>query len=325
MNKNMREKTVLVTGGAGFIGSHLARRLVREGTRVVVVVKYRSMIDSVRLAPVWDDIEVVEADLRNLDSARSLAGRTYDAVFHLAAYNHVGDSFIHVQESILSNMLATANLMEAGLEYDRFIYIASSEVYGFQEDIPFTESSMPFPISPYAIGKYGGELYAKMKQHQTKKQIICLRPFNTFGPYQSERAVIPEFIIKCLKGVPVELTEGTQTREFNFVENIVDGMLLAAVVDPIPSGSINLGSGEEISIRNLVKRIHELTGSQSELRIGALEDRPTEIWRMKADFLQARDKLEWESVVGFDEGLKRTVDWYRNFLDVFGSAGLAGL
>ena len=159
----MREKTVLVTGGAGFIGSHLVRRLVQEGARVTVVVKYRSMIDSVRLAPVWDDIEVVEADLRNLDSARSLANVSYDVVFHLAAYNHVGDSFTHVQESILSNMLATANLMEAGLEYERFIYIASSEVYEFQEEIPFTESSMPFPISPYAVGKYGGELYAKMK------------------------------------------------------------------------------------------------------------------------------------------------------------------
>ncbi|MDP7012119.1 MAG: GDP-mannose 4,6-dehydratase, partial [Verrucomicrobiota bacterium] len=245
--------------------------------------------------------------------------------FHLAAYNHVGDSFTHVQESILSNMLATANLMEAGLEYERFIYIASSEVYGFQESVPFTESSMPFPISPYAIGKYGGELYAKMKRHQTNKQIICLRPFNTFGPYQSERAVIPEFIIKCLKGESVELTEGTQTREFNFVENIVGGMLLATGVDPVPIGSINLGSGEEIAIRDLVQRIHELTGSQSELRIGALENRPTEIWRMQADFLHAEETLGWKSGVGFDEGLRRTVDWYRKFLDVFGSAGLAGL
>lgn len=292
---------------------------------MTVVVKYRSMIDSVRLAPVWDDIEVVEADLRNLDSARSLANVSYDVVFHLAAYNHVGDSFTHVQESILSNMLATANLMEAGLEYERFVYIASSEVYGFQESVPFTESSMPFPISPYAIGKYGGELYAKMKRHQTNKQIVCLRPFNTFGPYQSERAVIPEFIIKCLKGVPVELTGGTQTREFNFVENIVDGMLLAAGVDPVPTGSVNLGSGEEIAIRDLVQRIHELTGSQSELRIGALENRPTEIWRMQADFMQAKETLGWESVVGFNEGLQRTVDWYRKFLKVFGSAGLTGL
>jgi len=322
----MREKTVLVTGGAGFIGSHLVRRLIQEGARVTVVVKYRSMIDSVRFAPVWDDIGVVEADLRNLDSARSLSKNSYDIVYHLAAYNHVGDSFIHVQESILSNILATANLLEAGLEYGRFVYTASSEVYGLQKSVPFAESSMPFPISPYAVGKYGGELYARMKHHQTGGEIICLRPFNTFGPYQSERAVIPELISKCLRGETVETTAGRQTREFNYVGNIIDGFVAAGTVAKAPAGPVNIGSGEEIAIADLVRLIHRLTESESELRIGALADRPTEIWRMFADAGRARDLLGWEPRVDFETGMRLTVNWFRSFLEVYrGPTGLAKL
>ena len=148
----MRNKTVLVTGGAGFIGSHLVRRLVAEGARVTVVVKYRSLIDAPRLAGVWDDLELVEADLRNLDSVLALGGKTYDRVYHLAAYNHVGDSFTHVQEAMGANAMATANLMEHGPEAGRFVYIASSEVYGLQAEMPFRETARPFPISPYAVG-----------------------------------------------------------------------------------------------------------------------------------------------------------------------------
>ena len=322
----MRNKTVLVTGGAGFIGSHLVRRLVAEGARVTVVVKYRSLIDAPRLAGVWDDLELVEADLRNLDSVLALGGKTYDRVYHLAAYNHVGDSFTHVQEAMGANAMATANLMEHGPEAGRFVYIASSEVYGWQTEVPFRETSRPFPISPYAVGKYAGELYAHMKRHQTGGEIICLRPFNTFGPYQSERAVIPELIWKCLRGEPVETTQGKQTREFNFVENIVDGFIAAGTVEKAPEEPVNLGSGEEIAIVDLVRLIHRLTESKSELRIGALPDRPTEIWRMAADASRAKELLGWEPAVNFEEGMQRTVDWFRRFLEIYrGPEGLTKL
>ena len=146
-------KRVLVTGGAGFIGSHLVRRLVGSGATVAVTVKYGSIIDNVRLAPVWDLVELREADLRNLDSLRQFAGESFDCVFHLAAYNHVGASFLHVNEALQSNLVATANLMETIADFGRFVYMSSSESYGFQEDVPFAEDAMPFPISPYAVGK----------------------------------------------------------------------------------------------------------------------------------------------------------------------------
>ena len=313
----MNKKRILVTGGAGFIGSNLTRRLVSLGAEVDVIVKYKSIIDCVRLSSIWQQVGVIEADLRNIDSLRQLKSRRYDVIFHLSAYNHVGDSFLHVNEALLSNAVATANLMEFAPEYGRFVYTSSSEVYGFQESVPFQESFMSNPISPYAIGKYAGELYARMKGLQTKRPIVCVRPFNTFGPYQSERAVIPELIIKCLRGAVVETTEGKQTREFNYVDNIVDGFLAVADIDTAPDKVINIGMGQEIAICDLVRKIHELTDSKSELRIGALPDRDTEIWRMCAGNTRAREMLGWQPAVSFDEGLKRTIDWFRRYVKVF--------
>ena len=317
----MKNKRILVTGGAGFIGSHLTRNLVSMGADVTVLVKYKSIIDNVRLSSIWNNIHVKEVDLRNLDSLSPLKNQRFDIVFHLAAYNHVGDSFLHVNESLMSNAIATANLLESGIEYGRFIYTATSEVYGFQEKVPFSENFQPFPISPYAIGKYAGELYARMKRHQADMPIVVIRPFNTFGPYQSDRAVIPELIIKCLRGIPVETTEGLQTREFNYIENIIKGFLSIAQVEPIPDGVINVGSGEEISISDLVRKIHKLCDSDSELRIGSVSNRPTEIWRMFADNQRARDLLNWKPSIPFEEGLKKTISWFKKYLDVFYSTG----
>ena len=313
----MRNKKVLVTGGSGFIGSHLTKRLVEQGADVSVTVKYKSIIDNVRLSPIWNDIKVIEVDLRNTDSLRPIADQSYDIVFHLAAYNHVGDSFLHVNESLMSNTIATANLLESNIDFGRFVYTATSEIYGYQDTVPFREDFLPFPISPYAVGKYAGELYARMKNHENNMPIVFIRPFNTFGPYQSDRAVIPELIIKCLKGLPIETTEGKQTREFNYVDNIVDGFIAIAKHEPIFSEPINIGSNNEISIADLVKTIHKLCESDSTLKIGALGNRPTEIWRMSADNIRAQEILGWEPKIAFEDGLKVTIDWFKHFLDVF--------
>ena len=313
----MKNKKILVTGGSGFIGSHLARKLVTQGSDVTITVKYKSIIDNVRISKIWNDVNIIEVDLRNIDSLRQLEKKSFDVIFHLAAYNHVGDSFLHVNESLISNTIATSNLLESGIEYGRFVYTATSEVYGFQKEVPFHEDFQPFPISPYAIGKYAGELYARMKRHQNNSPIVVIRPFNTFGPYQSERAVIPELIIKCLTGLPVETTEGKQTREFNYIENIVNGFISIAETEPIPDKVINIGSNQEIAICNLVKKIHFLCDSTSELRIGALKNRPTEVWRMSADNQRALDLLDWKPLISFDEGLEKTISWYKKYHKVF--------
>ena len=315
----IKGKKILVTGGSGFIASHLCQRLLAEEATLYVTTKYNSLVDNIRLAACWEKIHIIEADLRNPDSLAQLRSIKPEIVYHFAAYNHVGDSFLHVAEAMDSNAKGTANLMEAWKGYERFVYISTSEVYGYQESVPFTETMVPQPMSPYAVGKYSGELFARMSYRSRNLPVVVLRPFNAFGPYQSPRAVIPELIMKCLRGVPLETTEGKQTREFNFVENLVDGFILAATVEGAVGQIINLGSGREIPIRELVTKIHEYTQSKSDLRLGALPYRPGEIWRMYADNAKAAQILGWTPKVFFEEGLKRTVDWFRRYIEVLGS------
>lgn len=310
-------KRVLITGGSGFIGSHLTRRLVHEGAKVIITTKYNSVIDNVRLVDIWDSIQVIEADIRNADSLKQISKLKPDIIYHLAAYNHVGDSFTHVSEALDSNIKGSAQVLDAYDDYERFIYISSSEVYGHQAEVPFVETQCPNPISPYAVGKYGGELYCRMKMERMNKRIVIIRPFNAYGPYQSPRAVIAEMVMTCLQGKPVFATEGKQTRDFNFVENLVDGFVLAGERDEAIGQFFNVGSGMEISIRELILEIHRQTGERSELHIGALENRPTEIWRMFAANQRAYDLLGWKPRVDFKEGMRRTIAWYQEFLAQF--------
>ena len=312
--KNFRNKKILVTGGAGFIGSHLVNKLVELKSKVTVTVKYNSIIDNQRLINVWNKISVIESDLRNTDSVLSLKNKKFDYIFHLAAYNHVGDSFTHISETINSNLFSTINLLEHGPIYKKFIHMGSSEIYGSQKKIPFNISEMPNPMSPYAIGKYSSELYSILKNKIDKRNLICLRPFNTFGPFQSEKAIIPEIIIKCLMGKPVLTTPGDQTREFNYVENIIEAMLLTSSKLKNFDSPINIGSNKPIKIKNLVKKIHLLTNSKSKLKIGKINYRPNEIWRMQADNKFVVNKIKWKPKVSFDQGLKITISWYRRFI-----------
>ena len=130
---NFKNKKVLVTGGAGFIGSHLVKKLLEFNAKVSVVVKYNSIIDCPRIAKIWDKIDIIEADLRNTDSTLQLKNRKFKYIFHLAAYNHVGDSFIHINETMSSNLLTTTNLLEHGPKFEKFIHIGTSEIYGLQK------------------------------------------------------------------------------------------------------------------------------------------------------------------------------------------------
>ena len=218
----IKNKKILVTGGAGFIGSNLTDRLVKEGAKVSVVVKYNSIIDCPILVKLWDRINIIEADLRNTDSVSEMKHMDFDLVFHLAAYNHVGDSFKHVLENVNSNLISTINLLNNGPKIKKMIHMGTSEIYGVQSKLPFDIKEKPNPMSPYAVTKFGSELFALLKAKSSKLDLLCVRPFNTFGPFQSEKAIIPEIIIKCLQNKEIKTTEGKQTREFNYINNIID-------------------------------------------------------------------------------------------------------
>ena len=310
-------KRILVTGGAGFIGSHLTKSLVKAKAKVSVVVKYNSIINCPRLLNVWDKIKIIESDLRNLDSVDSIKKLRFDYIFHLAAYNHVGDSFRHVTENINSNLFSTVNLLDHGPRFEKFIHIGSSEIYGLQKKVPFNVNEIPVPMSPYALAKYSSEMYARLKSRQSKNNLICIRPFNTFGPYQSEKAIIPEIIIKCLLGKEIKTTSGEQTREFNYVDNIINGILLVCQKVKHLDKPINLGSNNPVKIKYLVKKIHKLTNSQSILKIGAIKYRPNEIWEMSANNKFVTNNIGWKPSVTFSQGLEFSIEWYRKFLKLY--------
>jgi nucleoside-diphosphate-sugar epimerase len=315
MSDSLFHKRVVVTGGSGFIGSHLVRQLLQEGAEVAVTVRYGNVMKNERLRNLWDQITVVEADLRNRGALAAVRDFQPQIVFHLAAYNHVGESFRQVEECFDVNAKGTANLLDVCDRADRFLYMSTSEVYGHQTRVPFTEDMCPEPISPYAITKYAGEQYCRMKQRiGGHPAVVIVRPFNTFGPYQSAKAVIPELIMNCLRGKPIRTTRGEQTREFNYVANIVDGLVKAAQHPGPIEGPLNLAAGEEVAICDLVRLIADLTETRSSVAIGALPYRPTEIWRMFADSQRARDLLGWLPTVSLREGLRRTVAWFRDYL-----------
>jgi UDP-glucose 4-epimerase len=312
----MKDKRVLVTGGSGFIGSHLVHRLLKEGATVAVTARYGNVMKNERLKGCWDRLCIIEADLRNRGALTAAHQFAADVVFHLAAYNHVGDSFRQVEECFDVNAKGTANLLDVCEGAKKFIYMSTSEVYGHQSGVPFVETMCPEPISPYAITKYAGELYCRMKQRVGgKTAIVVLRPFNTFGPYQSAKAVIPELIINCLQGNPIRTTKGEQTREFNYVDNIVDGLMQTAEYSGAIEGPLNIAAGEEVAICDLVRTIAALTETRSSIEIGALPYRPTEIWRMYADCSRAKQVLGWQPSIDLREGLRRTVQWFRKYLD----------
>ncbi|MEC7640692.1 MAG: GDP-mannose 4,6-dehydratase [Nitrospinota bacterium] len=310
---------ILITGASGFIGSHLTRKWVAKKAEVYVLTKYLSQAENVRLLDIWDKLKFLEGDIRNLDSLAPMRKIKFDKVFHLAAYNHVGDSFLHISENLDTNGKGTANLLESCEGFKRFVYISTSEVYGKQDSVPFREDFIPNPISPYSVGKYAGELYCKMKHEVFGLPITILRPFNTFGPYQSEKAVIPELIMNCLRGKDIVTTRGKQTREFNFVANIIDGMIAGSESKATIGKVTNLGSREEISIKDLAVCVHQLTKSKSKLKIGKLPYRPIEIWRMSADHTLAWERFKWKPKIAFQEGLKQTVQWYKKYLKQFRS------
>jgi nucleoside-diphosphate-sugar epimerase len=179
--------------------------------------------------------------------------------------------------------------------------------------VPFREDGPVNPISPYSVSKYAGERYCRMFHQGKGWPLVMVRPFNAYGPAQSPDRIIPEIIVRALKGQPLLMTQGKQTREFNFASDLAAGFL-AAGLHGRPGRLYNLGCGEEVSMRDLAATILKLMNDPVEAQFGALPDRPTEIWRMYADSSRARTELGWSPQVGLAEGLQRTISWYTNEL-----------
>ena len=303
---------VLVTGAAGFIGSHLVRRLATAGVEVHALTSTVSSVYPSRLVDLRHELTVHEGSLTDRSAMDSVVDRVRPThIFHLGAYTHVGKSWQRVDECIQTNVQGTVNLLEAlaGTGYERFVYTGTSEIYG-DVAVPFQEDAVVNPISPYSVSKYAGERYARMFHAGYGWPIVMVRPFNAYGPWQSPDRVIPEIIGRALTGQELRMTTGVQTREFNFVEDLVDGFIRAAVTPGIEGQLFNLGCGEEVSMRDLALTVLDLMGNPVEPQFGALPDRPTEIWRMYCDSTRAREVLGWAPAHSLRDGLEKTIAWY---------------
>jgi nucleoside-diphosphate-sugar epimerase len=301
----------LVTGGAGFIGSHIVNRLVREGA-FARVVDNLSTGEIDRLDDFEGQIEFIKGDLA--DSAVSdRAVQNIDYVFHQAALPSVQRSVSDPVATHRANVTATLNLLESSRKATvrRFVYAASSSAYGDTEILPKNEEMSPNPLSPYALQKLIGEHYCKIYHALYCLETVSLRYFNVFGPGQDPHseysAVIPKFITSLLAGKPlVVFGDGQQSRDFTFIDNIVEANLAALTSPNAPGKIINVGYGKQTTLNQIINLLKEIVGIQV-----SVEYRPArtgDVRHSLADISLARGVLAYQPKVGVQEGLKKTVE-----------------
>jgi nucleoside-diphosphate-sugar epimerase len=304
----------LVTGGAGFIGSHTVDELVRRGHRVVVLDDLSAGREE-NLAAVAGKIEFIRGSITDIEVVRS-ACREVDFVLHLAARTSVPRS---VEDPLTTNRInigGTLNVLVAARDSKvrRVVLAASSSAYGETPTLPKKEEMMPSPISPYGVTKYVGELYAKVFGRVYGLENVALRYFNVFGPRQDPNSpysgVLSRFVITLLQGgQPIVFGDGEQSRDFTYVENAVQANLLACEA-PESSGKVfNVGTGGRFSLNETLKLLERISGRPAAARHDP--PRAGDIRDSQADITLARKVLGYDPRVGFEEGLRRTWEWYR--------------
>ena len=303
----------LVTGGAGFIGSHLVKALVSDGRQVRVVDDLSSGLRS-RLDAVADAIEFVQADLSETDLALLLGG--VRRVFHLAAVPSVSRSVRDPMRSHAAAATATLRLLGAARDagVDRFVLSSSSSVYGETGSAAKREDLRLDPVSPYGVAKAAAEGYARVFARLHGLRCVNLRYFNVFGPGQDPSsqyaAVIPLFVTRALAGEDLDVFgDGEQTRDFTYVENVVSANLRAAHADCPKGSTYNIAAGDPRTLHELIRALEGILGRTLRVRYSAA--RPGDIRHSHADTTLANTELGWRPSVTFEEGLRRTVDWYR--------------
>ena len=310
----------LVTGGAGFIGSHIVEELVRRRERVRVLDNF-STGRRENLAPFLEHVELVEGDLRDLSTVRRVA-EGVDYILHQAALPSVPRSIADPLASNDSNVTGTLHLLiaarDAGVK--RVVYASSSSVYGDNPTLPKREDMSPAPKSPYAVSKLAGEYYCRVFAQVYGLETVCLRYFNVFGPRQDPAsqyaAVIPKFITALLRDEPPTIYgDGHQSRDFTYVSNVVRANLLAATAPDVSGRVFNVACGERYTVLDLVAVLTEILGTH--ITPVHTAPRPGDVRHSLADITAAREALGYRVEVNFHEGLRRTVAWYREHILVY--------
>ena len=310
----MSNYRVLITGGAGFIGSELIRQLAARGDRVVAVDNLVNGRRENLEGLTSDRVGLVIADIRDSDRMAELM-QGMDLVFHLACLG-VRHSIHAPDENHEVNATATLGLLKAARAADvgRFIYVSSSEVYGTARRVPMTEDHPTFPMTVYGASKLAGECYTRAFYETYSYPTVVVRPFNAFGPRCHHEGdcgeVIPRFLLRCLAGRPmIVFGDGTQTRDFTFVADTARGILLAGDADAAVGRTINLGNGREITIDDLAREVAAEAGRPGAEVVHDVP-RPGDVLRLCADTSRARQLLGYRPEIPLREGLRRLRNWY---------------
>jgi dTDP-glucose 4,6-dehydratase len=316
---NWSGKKAVVTGSDGFIGSHLVERLVELGAEVRALVLYNSFnswgwLDTIERKKL-ENTEVVAGDIRDLHRVREVV-RDADMVFHLAALIAIPYSYHAPDSYIETNVRGTANVLQAARDASvkHVLHTSTSEVYGTAQFVPITEEHPLVGQSPYSASKIAADQFAVSFQRSFDLPVTIVRPFNTYGPRQSARAVIPAIISQALAGKKlIHVGNVHPTRDFTYVSDTVEGFIKTAEHTGSIGKTLNLGSNCEISIGALAEKIGNLMNNSFELAFDETRARPekSEVDRLWSDNSRAKEIIKWEPVVSLEKGLALTIEWFR--------------
>ena len=318
-------KRVLVTGAGGFIGSHLVELLVREGHEVRALVRYNGRDDRGHLDRLPDDvkaaIEVHRGDLKDPEAIRkAVDGRAW--VFHLGALIAIPYSYQNPLDVVQTNVVGTAHVLDAArgnTTLERVVLTSTSEVYGTAQFVPITESHPLRGQSPYAATKIGADALGESYHRAFGLPVAILRPFNTFGPRQSARAIIPTIISQALTRPTIKLGSLDPRRDLTYVKDTAAGFLAIAGCDAAVGRVVNIGRGDDLTIGELVEKIATLIGRPIRVETDPVRVRPaaSEVGRLLAGTALARELMGWTPKYTLDRALAETIDWVRDNLHLF--------
>jgi NAD dependent epimerase/dehydratase len=318
-------KTVVVTGAGGFIGSHLVEQLVRDGARVRAMLRYTSRGQRGALDLVSDDVlgsvDVTLGDVRDFDAVREIC-RGAQAIFHLAALIGIPYSYEHPQEVIDTNIVGTSNVLLAAKEsgaLERIVLTSTSEVYGSALRIPMDEDHPLQAQSPYSATKIAADALGLSFHRSFALPVTIVRPFNAYGPRQSARAVIPTILSQALAGMTLRLGTLDTTRDFTYVADTARGFASVGASDDALGEVINVGSGSEVSIRDVVRAAGGIVGRELKVEGDDQRLRPaaSEVSRLHSDSSKAARLAGWRAEISLEDGLRRTADWIQAHMDLY--------
>ena len=308
---------VFITGASGFIGSHLVEKLIKMDVNVRGMVHYNSRNDwgLLELLPknILDEVDVISGDIQDPYFVRR-AVKGCDVVFHLSSLIGIPYSYVAPSSYISTNVQGALNIMQACLEegVKKVVHTSTSETYGTAQYVPIDENHSLQGQSPYSASKIGADKIAESFFLSFGLPVATIRPFNTYGPRQSVRAIIPVIITQLLNGGPLRIGSLNPTRDLNYVSDTIDGFIKVAESDRSIGEVINIGSGQEISIGDLARKIMKILGKDLEILTDEQRVRPekSEVQRLLADNRKARELIGWEPKTPLDEGLKKTIAWF---------------